>query len=270
MPPVAAFLVPGSPLHFLRRDVAPWQALVAAHAEAASALADARPDVLIVYSTQWFAVLDQLWQSRARVSGLHVDENWYELGDLPFDLAIDTELAAACIAASPRIGMRAKGVDYDGFPIDTGTLVASGFLDPGGHTPLLLTSNNLYHDWQTTETLGQLAASEAARLGRRYAVIGVGGLSGGVFRAEIPFEQDRIASDEDDTANRALLAQLDTADGARLRAFCRDYAGRARADMGLKHLAFVLGALGDGFRGAETLGYGPAYGAGAAVVQFRI
>lgn len=268
MPLVAAFLVPGSPLHYLRRDIAPWQSLVDAHATAAALLAAARPDVLIVYSTQWIAVLDQLWQSRARVSGLHVDENWYELGDLPFDLAIDTELAAACIAATPRIGVRSKGVDYDGFPIDTGTLVASGFLDPAARLPLLLASNNLYHDWQRTEALGRLAADEAARLGRRYAVVGVGGLSGGVFRTELSFAQDRISSPEDDAANRALLAEIEAGDGDRLRRFCQDYAGRARADMGMKHLAFVLGALGDGFRGGQALAYGPAYGAGAAVVQF--
>jgi len=39
--------------------------------------------------------------------------------------------------------------------------------------------------------------------------------------------------------------------------------------MGMKHLAFVLGALGAGYRGGRTLGYGPAYGSGAAVFQFH-
>jgi len=37
----------------------------------------------------------------------------------------------------------------------------------------------------------------------------------------------------------------------------------------MKHLAFVLGALGAGYRGGRTLGYGPAYGSGAAVFQFH-
>jgi 2-aminophenol/2-amino-5-chlorophenol 1,6-dioxygenase alpha subunit len=267
---VAAFLVPGSPLHYLRPDVAPWAPIAKAYTTAAAALAAARPDVLIVYSTQWIAVLDELWQTRPRVHGLHVDDNWYEFGDLPFDISIDTELAAACIAATPAIGVRSKGVDYDGFPIDTGTIVANGFLNPGRAVPLVIAANNVYHDWQKTEQLGALAAGEATRLGRRYAVIGVGGLSGTIFRQEIDPATDHIASAADDRLNQGLLTALADGDGAQLRACCADYAGKARADMGMKHLAFVLGALGTQYQGARTLGYGPSYGSGAAVVQFTL
>ncbi|MEX2480392.1 MAG: tRNA U-34 5-methylaminomethyl-2-thiouridine biosynthesis protein, partial [Gammaproteobacteria bacterium] len=263
---VAAFLVPGSPLHFLRPEIASWAPLARAHAQAACILEAARPDVLLLYSTQWIAVLDELWQTRPRVQGLHVDENWYEFGDLPFDLTIDSELAAACIAATPRIGVRSKGVDYEGFPVDTGTIVATSFLDPGHRVPLVIAANNVYHDWDKTEELGALAAVEAERLGRRYAVVGVGGLSGTIFRHEIDLASDHIASSEDDASNRALLTALAAGDGAQLRAGCAAYVARTRADMGMKHLAFVLGALGERYRGATTLGYGPSYGSGAAVV----
>lgn len=270
MPLVAAFLVPGSPLHFLRPEVAPWAPLARAHGEAATLLAAARPEVLIVYSTQWIAVLDELWQMRPRVQGLHVDENWYEYGDLPFDLAIDTELTAACITASAAIGIRSKGVDYDGFPIDSGTIVANGFLNPDGRIPLVIAANNLYHDWERTERLGALAAAQADALGRRYALVGVGGLSGTIFREEIALETDRVASAEDERANRALLAALAGSDGGAARAACAAYTASVRADMGLKHVAFLLGGIGGRYRGARTLGYGPSYGSGAAVVAFEV
>lgn len=270
MPLVAAFLVPGSPLHYLRPAVAPWAPLVHAHAQAAATLAAAQPDVLIVYSTQWIAVLDELWQLRPRVQGLHVDENWYDFGDLPFDLRIDTELAGACIAASAQIGVRSKGVDYDGFPIDTGTIVANGFLNPDNRVPLVIAANNVYHDWQRTEQLGALAAAQAERLARRYALIGVGGLSGTIFRDEIDLEADRIASAADDSANRELLEALAGTDGVQLRAACAEYATKVRTDMGMKHLAFVLGGLGERYAGARTLGYGPSYGSGAAVLEFNV
>ena len=269
MPLVAAFLVPGSPLHYLRREVAPWAPFASAHATAAAILAAARPEVLLVYSTQWIAVLDELWQTRPRVHGLHVDENWYEFGDLPFDIQIDTELAQACIAATSAIGVRSKGVDYDGFPIDTGTIVADGFLNPAKQAKLVIAANNLYHEWHQTEQLGALAAAEAARLDRRYAVIGIGGLSGTIFRHEIDLDSDHLACATDDQLNRRLLAELERGDGAAVRAFCADYAGQARADMGMKHLAWILGAMGPEYRGAKTLAYGPSYGSGAAVVQFK-
>jgi 2-aminophenol/2-amino-5-chlorophenol 1,6-dioxygenase subunit alpha len=260
--------VPGSPLHLLRPEVPAWAGLVAAYAQAAAVLAAARPDVLLLYSTQWFAVLDELWQTRAHVQGVHVDENWYEFGDLPFDLRIDTEVAHACIEATATIGVRSKGVDYDGFPIDSGTIVACNLLDPAHRYPVVIAANNLYHDWQTTEALGALAAAQADRSGRRYAAIGIGGLSGTLFRHEMDLASDRLASREDDALNHTLLARLAAGDAPDLRAFVADYAARARADMGMKHLAFVLGASGGHYRGATTLGYGPAYGSGAAVIQF--
>ncbi len=48
------------------------------------------------------------------------------------------------------------------------------------------------------------------------------------------------------------------------------YLRDAKADMGLKHLAWILGAVGDEFRGARVLAYGSTYSAGAAVVEIKV
>ena len=90
---VSAFLVPGSPLPYVQRDNPPWGEIAAAMETAGKALAASGPDLIAIYSTQWIAVLDQFWQTRAVLQGLHVDENWHEYGDLPFDMKIDVEFA---------------------------------------------------------------------------------------------------------------------------------------------------------------------------------
>ena len=110
---VSAFLVPGNPLPMLRPDNEPWAPIVAGYKAAAKTLAASKPDVIVAYSTQWLAVLDQLWQTRPRLTGLHVDENWYEYGDLAFDIAIDTPLAQACVRAAGDIGVKSKEVDTE-------------------------------------------------------------------------------------------------------------------------------------------------------------
>lgn len=266
---VAAYLVPGSPLPYVHRANPPWGALAAALEAAGAALERAAPDTLVVYSTQWFAVLDQLWLTRPHMQGLHVDENWHEYGGLPFDIRIDTALASAIAAATPAVGVRSKGVDYDGFPLDTGTIVAANFLNRAGH-PLVVGSNNLYHDWALTQALGATAAAEARALGRRVAVIGVGGLSGSFFRGSIDIAHDHIASADEDAWNRRMLALMEKGAVEEFLALCPSYAREARVDMGFKHCAFVLGALGAKFRGAVVHGYGPLYGAGGAVVEFAI
>ena len=116
MPVVSAFLVPGSPLPLLRPDNPPWSRLASGFRTAQRALNMSRPDLILVYSTQWLAVLDELWQARPNLAGTHVDENWYEYGDLDYEIRIDTEFALACVEAAKQGGFSSKGVDYGGFP----------------------------------------------------------------------------------------------------------------------------------------------------------
>lgn len=266
---VSAFMVPGNPLPCLRPDNPAWAALADAGHEAGRALAASKPDVLLVYSTQWLAVLDQLWQTREHSTGLHVDENWYEFGELQTDIRSDVKLATACVAAANAAGFPSKPVDYDEFPIDSGTIVAGRFLNPTGELPMVIMANNLYYSFEETEKLAKLAADQAELQGKRVAVIGVGGLSGSYFDAKIDIASDHICTEQDDVLNRKLLSLMEAGDVDALRAWLPEFCKDAGPDMGMKHLAWVLGATG-GFRGAKTLGYGATWGSGAAVVQFEL
>ena len=272
LPPglVSAFLVPGSPLPYLRQDNPPWKPLIEGYATAQKSLAASRPDVLLVYSTQWIAVLDQLWQTRPLLIGTHVDENWYEFGDLPYNISVDTPLAERLIKASTASGISSKAVDYDQFPVDSGTIVANGLLNPEGKIPLVIAANNMYHDFAETRRLGALAVKEAVALGRRVAMIGVGGLSGSIFRDEIQIEDDRVADAGDDTWNQRMLETLAEGDHAAVQNLAGDFAQAAKADMGFKHLAWLLGGMGHNWQGAQIHAYGPTYGSGAAVVEFKL
>jgi 2-aminophenol/2-amino-5-chlorophenol 1,6-dioxygenase alpha subunit len=267
---VGAYLLPGLPHPVLKPDVTGWSRFVPAAQKAGRALAAAKPDTLVVYSTQWIAVLDQLWQTRPRLNGVHVDENWYEWGDLSYDIRVDTELTFACLAGGARHGIKSKGVNYDGFPVDTGSIVANGLLNPEGRLPLLMTSNNIYHDWAMTERLGRLVADTAKEQNKRIAVVGVGGLSGRMFRERIDPRADHIADPEDDKRNRRMLDLLERGDIDAVKREAPTYAREARADMGFKHMAWIMGTLGGRFSGARVHAYGPIWGSGAAVVEFRL
>ena len=267
---VSAFLLPGSPLPLVQRDNPPWGELADALDIAGGALAKSNPDTIAIYSTQWIAVLDQLWQTRAHVSGIHVDENWHEYGELPFDMHIDVTLTNSIIDATAKYNVRSKGVDYDAFPVDTGTIIAANFLNPHSDYPLVVTSNNLYHDWKITEDLGRCVREQADVVGRRVAVVGVGGLSGSIFRNVIDIKDDHIANQNEDDWNRKILKMLETGDDKALMSSVADYAGEARVDMGFKHMAFILGAIAHKYRGATVHGYGPLYGSGGAVVELHL
>lgn len=266
---VSAFLVPGSPLPYMQRDNPPWRKIADAMEAAGRALAKSRPDTIVVYSTQWIAVLDQLWQTRSVLEGVHVDENWHEYGDLPFSIRTDRILAELCIAHSAQAGIKSKGVDYDQFPVDTGTIVASHFLN-SDMRPMVITSNNVYHDWERTKQIGGVAMQAANELRRKVAVLAVGNLSGSFFRHPIAIKDDRIASEAEDQWNRKMLVLLEQGDIAGAEREAPRYAAEAKVDMGFKHFAFVLGATGGRIKRATVHGYGPLYGSGGAVVEFQL
>ena len=100
-------------------------------------------------------------------------------------------------------------------------------------------------------------------------MVGVGGLSGKFFDQKLDITTDHIRGETDDELNRKLLSLMEAGDIDGLRAWLPDYVAETGADMGMKHMAWILGATGV-FSGAKTLAYGPTYGAGAAVVQFAV
>lgn len=264
---VGAYLVSGSPLLALARQEPAYEALRRGYARLARDLEELQPDTLVIYSTRWYAVLDQLWLGRARSSGLHVDENWHEFGGLRYDMTSDVSLARACVRAAQRAGVRSKLVDYAGFPIDSGTLTAQALANPEGTFPSLVVANNLYHDAERTRSLGEIVAAQATAQGKRVVVLAVGELSGTQFRDERPLADDAIAATTDDEWNRRILKLLESRELEELQRQLPDYVADARVDMGFKHFWFALGALGGRLGAAEVYAYGPQYGTGAAVIR---
>ena len=63
---------------------------------------------------------------------------------------------------------------------------------------------------------------------------------------------------------------MEQGDTETLLQICHDYAAAARVDMGFKHFAFILGAIGNRFNSAKVHAYGPLYGTGAAVVEYDL
>jgi 2-aminophenol/2-amino-5-chlorophenol 1,6-dioxygenase alpha subunit len=101
-------------------------------------------------------------------------------------------------------------------------------------------------------------------------VVGVGGLSGTLFRTEIDLRADRIATADDDQWNQRVLRLMESGDVRELKRVIPEFAAAARADMGFKHFYWILGALKARLVGARVHGYGPIYGSGAAVVEFTL
>lgn len=271
-----AFLVPG--LAHLSANEGPakhaWEEMKAAYQKAGEAARAAKPDVLVIYSAQWISVLGHSFQADPNPKGLHVDDNWYYLdglvSDFPFSFTGDTELAKAAEANTKAKGLATKLVNYEGFPIDTGTLVALKYFNPDNKIPVLIVSSNIYCGQKDSELLGQAVAEAVQKSGKKAVFITISSLSNRFFTHDIKPEEDRISSASDDEWNRKILALIEAGKNKEAVALGADYAKAANPEMQFKGFYWLMGALGTPDTPGKVHHYGPVWGTGNAVVEYSL
>jgi 2-aminophenol/2-amino-5-chlorophenol 1,6-dioxygenase subunit alpha len=267
--PVArGYIVPGMPHPLLAPELSPaWQALRAAFERARLQIEQTQADLLVLYSTQWLSVIGHQIQADPEPRWVHVDPEWHELGEIPYQFRMDADFGRAYEAAARARGLHARTVAYHGFPIDTGTVVALKLLNPDNRLPASVVSCNMYADRAETLVLGKAAADALRATGKRAIAIAVTALSNRLFTEPIDPAQDRISSLKDDEWNRKLLEIL--ADGRLedISQLARQFSAQAHADQKLKAVWWLAAAMGqhNSYDG-EVLDYQPVWGTGAALV----
>ncbi|NLU78526.1 2-amino-5-chlorophenol 1,6-dioxygenase subunit alpha [Micromonospora sp. HNM0581] len=268
---LAGALLPGMP-HLLAEQPAPsWSALADAARDVGTRLRRLEPDVVLLLSTQWFTVLGHQFQCDPNPRGQHVDENWYayDYGLLDYDLRFDVDFTERWAARVQAARVQARRTRYDGFPIDTGTIVTSALLDPDRKLRWSQVSCNLYADADTLADVGRAGAAAARDAGLRAAVVVVTGMSSGLIQQWIEPGQDRIGAPGHDQWNTRILDLLTAGKVDEVLAVREDFARQAQADSQFRALAFASGA--DATTGPAHLhAYGPIWGTGGAVVSWNL
>jgi 2-aminophenol/2-amino-5-chlorophenol 1,6-dioxygenase subunit alpha len=267
---IGAYLVPGLPHLTSDKSVESWEALRQGFRQAGDHVKALQPDVLVIYSTQWISVLGHSFQTNPHPTGLHVDDNWYEMGDFPFDLRVDATLDTRAAEIAAASGLATKTVNYQGFPIDTGTLVALRFLNPDNAIPVAVVSCNMYAGQGDSLTLGKAMRQAIEESGKRAVVVACSGLSARFFMEEIDLQTDRVSRPEDDAWNRRILGLMEQGKNAEVLTLSDEYAHAAVADMGFKAFAWFMGVLDTPTTRGKVLAYGPVWGSGAAVVEYPL
>ena len=265
-----ALIVPGHP--HLAFESTGWPELKAAYKKAGEHVEAVNPDVLVVYSAQWISVLGHSFQCDPNPKGYHVDENWYELGDFPFNFKADVDLAKAAEKQTREKGLATKLVNYEGFPIDTGTLVAMKYLNPDNKIPVVIVSSNIYAGRDDSETLGEAVGEAVRQSGKRAVFVVITSLSNRYLTEDVDPAQDRLSSETDDKWNRKMLDLLTNGKNSDAVETASEFAQNANAEMGFKGFYWLMAALSDKEAYPDTQatvhGYGPVWGTGAAVVEY--
>lgn len=268
---LAGFIVPGYPHPLLVPDQNPaYRRIRDAYDAVRREIEALEPDLLLLYSTQWLSVIGHQVQARPEPEWVHVDQEWHELGSIPYRFRMDADFGAAYVAAGKARGLEMRTVDYEGFPVDTGSIVALKLLNPDNRFPASIVSCNMYADRAETLVLGKAALDAVRASGKRVVAVAVTALSNRVHTGVLPFAEDRIHSPKDDEWNRKyleILAEGRLEDAAQL---ARTFTAQASGDQKMKAVWWLNTLMGQTNRlDGAVHGYESLYGTGAAVVSLQ-
>jgi 2-aminophenol/2-amino-5-chlorophenol 1,6-dioxygenase alpha subunit len=264
----ACYLVPGLPHVLLAAEKSPsWLSLKASYDLVRKEIEASDAEMILYFSSQWLSVLGYLFQADPEPEWTLVDHNWHEYGSIHYKFKIDTEFAHHYSQEVKALGHYVREVNYRGFPIDTGSIVAQKLINPVNRLPAAMSSCNMYGEKQETLAIGQAAMRAIEKYGKRVAVVVVSGLSFRFETKEIDPAKDRISSSKDDEWNRKVLDIMAEGRLEDVSEIAREYSRQANADMGFKGLWWLNGLCGktNDFTG-RVFDYQPIWGTGAAIV----
>jgi len=264
-----AYLVPGQPHPLLAPEKNEgWASLRKSYEAVGREIERSGAELMLVYSTQWFSVIGHLFQIDPKPKWTLVDQNWYELGEIPYEFRIDPEFGKLYARLCKEHGMQAATVAYHGFPIDTGTVVALKLLNPNNAIPASIVSCNIYAEREETRALGFAARAAIETYGKKTIVVVVTNLSNRYEVAEIDPAHDRISSQKDDEWNRKILEMLGEGRLEDVAQVARDFAREANADMGFKAIWWLGAVMGENNKyDGKVWDYQPVWGTGNAIVE---
>ncbi len=207
---VASFVVPVHPHTVLAPDQNPgWRRLRDAFDEAAQTIRELEADLLIIYSTTWPSIIGHQIQADPNPEWVMVDHDFHDLGSIAYSFNIDADFAHAWNAANDQRGLQSRCVNYKGFPIDVGSVVALTLLNPDNSIPAVIVSSNMYANRSETTVLAKSCLDVIKAQGRRAVAITAMSLSNRMFTDFIDPSEDKIHSLKDDEWNRKILEFLE-------------------------------------------------------------
>ena len=110
-----------------------------------------------------------------------MDDDFHYLGSMPYEFHMDTEFAHSMKENCEKRGLEARTVEYEGFPIDTGSVVALQLLNPDNRIPSCILSSNMYSNRSETIVLGKAVRDTLAQQNKKAVVVVVSSLSNRMF-----------------------------------------------------------------------------------------
>ena len=273
MSTIQGYILPGLPQPLLTPEANPgYGRLRDAFCTVRDEIAASKADVLIIYSTMWPSVIGHQILSRPNPQWTHVDELFHDLGSIPYSFQIDSELAHLYHQKSKERGLMTRTINYHGFPIDTGSVVALKLINPDNRIPAVVLSSNVYADRAETVVFAKAAKEALEEQGKKAIAITISTLSNRLHQEWIDPKDDRIHSQKDEEWNQKLLEFLRAGRLEDVAQLSRQIHKEARVHKvnNFKSMWWLASLMGEHNRYAGTVhAYEPVSGTGCAVIGLQ-
>jgi len=247
-----------------------WGQLRAAFDTARKRIEESDADLILIYSTTWPSVIGHQIQAHPEPEWTHVDDDFHFLGSMPYKFKMDTEFANTYNENCGERGLHSRTIAYDGFPIDTGSVVALSLLNPDNRIPACIVSSNVYSNRAESIVLGKAARDTLKQQGKKAVVVVVATLSNRMFTEHIEPQDDRIHSAKDEEWNQKMMEFFGQGRLEDLSQLSREIHGQIRVQkvVAYKPVWWMAATMGqsNNYNG-EVLAYAALHGSGGAVIQ---
>lgn len=269
-PVVKGYILPGLPHLLLAADKNPgWKKVRQAMDRVRDEIEAIDADVLLIYSTYWPSVIGHQIQARPEPEWVHVDDEFHSLGSIPYKLRVDQKLAHGYVEAARSRQLEARAIDYQGFPIDTGSVVVSKLINPKNRLPCVIVSSNVYADRAETLVLGKAARDVLQAQGKKAVAVIVTSLSNRLHEKKVEPKDDHIHSLKDQEWNLKFLEFLKDGRLEDVSQLSRQFHKEARVPKvaNFKPFWWMSAVMGQSnLYAGDVYEYQPVYGSGAAVI----
>ncbi len=226
-------------------------------------------DLILIYSTMWPSILGHQIQAMPEPEWVHVDEEFHDLGSIPYKFKIDADFAHCFNSHAIKRGLHSRTIAYKGFPIDSGSVVALKLINPDNRIPAVIVSSNIYADRAETVVLAKAAVDALEEQGKKAVAVIISTLSNRLHSEFIKPEDDKIHSLKDHEWNLKILEFLEKGRLEDVSQLSRQIHREARVKKvsNFKPFWWLSGVMGAHNRyTGKIYEYQPVYGTGCAVV----
>ncbi len=247
-----------------------WGQLRSAFDTARKRIEESDADLILVYSTTWPSVIGHQIQAHPEPEWTHVDDDFHFLGSMPYKFKMDSDFAHDYNENCGKRGLHSRTIAYDGFPIDTGSVVALKLLNPDNRIPACIVSSNVYSNRSESIVLGKAARDTLKQQGKKAVIVVVATLSNRMFTEHIEPKDDRIHSAKDEEWNQKIMEFFGQGRLEDLSQLSREIHGQIRVQkvVAYKPVWWMAATMGQSNNySGEVLAYAALHGSGGAVIQ---